>query len=228
MVELLSVPSTFAGHTRSEQWQFFLHSVWMVVPALLVLFPAALSWHPRGIVLASPWASLLSHVASLAHWSDYKPGGTVQKVDVALALAVMLTAFSDGWAVLGLVALPLGERWFLWAMSAALALLAALDVRHRQLFGTTHVAGTVIHHTLRHVGYYYVLFVCGEPAGGPQARALLLAGPIAHVVLCAASGSRWLRLDERSAPASVGECAAGLALSYGAVATTLSLTRTIR
>ena len=61
----------------------------------------------------------------------------------ALALAVMLTAFSDGWAVLG--QLEQNGRRCLWAMSAALALLTP----HAWVVPAVLLLDCAAHHALR-------------------------------------------------------------------------------
>ena len=93
-VDPFSVKGQFDGHTSSEQWLFQLQSAWMPMAACLVIFPDSLNWQPRSADATIPsviWLTLLSFVASLWHWSDYKPGGIAQRVDVLVAGITMLS-----------------------------------------------------------------------------------------------------------------------------------------
>ena len=97
--------------------------------------------------------------------------------------------------------------------------LAYLDVRHKEIFGTTHVTGTWLHYALRNVGFDVIMRLGGAPDGGgaPAWVTIVYVAPLAHALLSYASG-RWMRLDDRGGPPSALECAIGLALSYGVVA----------
>ena len=71
-----------------------LNAVWMLVPLLLLLQPTALHWQLRAgaMAMVSPWVCIASHVASVAHWSNYKPGGLAQRIDVLLAGALFVAS----------------------------------------------------------------------------------------------------------------------------------------
>ena len=76
-----------------------LNAVWMLVPLLLLLQPTALHWKLRAgaMAMVSPWVCIASHVASVAHWSNYKPGGLAQRIDVLLAGALFVLHVVGKW-----------------------------------------------------------------------------------------------------------------------------------
>ena len=120
------------------------------------------------------------------------------------------------------------EACVLSTVTIGMAVLGYLDVRHKDLFGTTHVTGTWLHYGLRNAGFDLLIRLSGSSARGGASETIVFiylayAAPLLHAALSYASGKWWLRLDERGGPPSIRECAVGLAASYACVAATLHM-----
>lgn len=124
-----------------------------------------------------------------------------------------------------LAAVDSHEAHCLIAGCALILALAYLDVRHKDLWGTDHLTGTLLHYLLRHVGYSVMLRVVGQPQSHfSMAYAAFAYGlPLVHAALSYACGRWLLRLDERARPASTRECAVALSSSYAFCAATLQV-----
>ena len=122
--------------------------------------------------------------------------------------AVMSDAFACARA-----ATAATESAYLAALVVLMLVLAYLDVQHKDLFGTTHYTGTVIHFFLRLTGYLILVHLAGAPLGGDAVHLLVhVLSVIVQAVLAYATGL-WLGLESRNGPPTNAECAAGLASS---------------
>ena len=163
---------------------------------------------------ALPETNSQSHSATIAH-APYPLSHTP-----CWCFAFSWAALKEVWELTLAVtsAEELAEAQQLLLLCFFMFALAFLDVKHKELFATTHVTGTWLHYALRNVGFDVIMRLGGAPDGG-GARAwvtILYVVPFAHALLSYASG-RWMRLDGRDEPPSAIECAVGLALSYAVV-----------
>ena len=139
------------------------------------------------------------------------------------ALRALLWMNAVYYDVSRLIAYPTFQReaYLLVGLCVATFALGYFDVRHKEIFGTTHITGTWLHYGLRHVGYYVLLRLAGCATQGDAAFvAVAYAAPSVHAALSYVAG-RAMRLDERDAPPSTGECLVGLAASYAVMGATL-------
>ena len=119
----------------------------------------------------------------------------------------------------------ISEARYLVGMCFMCVFLIFLDVRHKDIFGTTHVTGTVLHYLLRQVGFDVAVRIVGRPEGGSALLVMLLlvyAVPGVHALISYAAG-RLRKLDDRDGPPSTPESALGLVLSYLFMAASLCL-----
>ena len=218
---------TFEGHVRVEQWFFLCSSCYMLLPALFLWRPALANFQlwseGEDQLYVAPYMACVSHVCSILHWSDYKPGHWKQRLDVCIAGLTSLSVLAEAFCRAGAEKNVLQYRWLCLLMTV----LGYLDVRHRHHFGTTHVTGSWIHYSLRCVGFLLMTSILGKPASAADTGLARLATwtavhTLLHMYACYAA-FRAFGLDQggERKPLSRSACAMGLGASYAFMLTGL-------